>query len=184
MFRKFLNDKWLFKLTVIIYFFMILLTLLFVRFRIVQLEGNGRDVNEPNVDLLFVYGSNLVLVFKNIVIGFFTFGAYPLYVVVQNSIAIGIVMNHLFSKQHYLSGLKSVPHGLIEYFQIALSLAVVLKCMVFSYGEFIKIVKKEIKIRQYVDEVSETLKLVLLLELVIFLSAAIVEVLVSWVKVL
>lgn len=145
---------------------------------------NMNEINEKDVDFLHVFISNITLIFKNFGLGLITFGFYTIFSLVQNVISLGIIANSLVINNYSELFYKMIPHGVIEMFGIVLSVCAVLYCLFKIARSIPKIIKQQVNISTVLLDNLKFVLLTLSLEIAIFLSAGIIEVIVSRIKVI
>ena len=77
-----------------------------------------------------------------------------------------------------------IPHGVLEIFGIVLSLTAVLYCQYKLLQSLPKIIKRKENIKNVILEISKFIISCIILELMIFSIAAVIEVLVSLIKIM
>ena len=145
---------------------------------------NMNEINEKNVDYFHVLYSNLLLVFKNFGLGLITFSIYPIFSLIQNIVSLGIISNALIVIDYINLFYKMIPHGVLEIFGIVLSLTAVLYCQYKLLQSLPKIIKRKENIKNVILEISKFIISCIILELMIFSIAAVIEVLVSLIKIM
>lgn len=140
------------------------------------------DVYEKSVSFSNVFVHNTVLVIQNIFLGLITLGIYGLYVLIQNVIALGSISNSLIAHSMIIFVYKMIPHGLIELLGMSYSVVIPYVLYIRGFDAFVKVAKREGKV------LSELIKLGLFIInsivflVILFFIAAIVEVIVSRIK--
>jgi uncharacterized membrane protein SpoIIM required for sporulation len=142
------------------------------------------EINEKNVDYFHVLSSNLLLVFKNFGFGLITISIYSLFSLINNVISLGIISNALLVNNHTGLFYKMIPHGILEIFGIVLSLTAVLYCLYKLLQAVPKIIKRKESIENVTLEIGKFIIAYTILEIIIFSIAAVIEILVSLIKIM
>jgi uncharacterized membrane protein SpoIIM required for sporulation len=142
------------------------------------------EINEKNVDFFYVFSSNILLIIKDFGFGVLTFGIYPLATYMQNVLLLGLIGNRLINNNQPLLFYKMIPHGLIEIFGIVLSVTAIFYCFYMVVRIIPAVVKREVKVKDTLIKILSFLCAIMCLELGLFIIAGIVEVFVSWFKVM
>ena len=116
--------------------------------------------------------------------GLITFSIYPIFSLIQNIVSLGIISNALIVNDYINLFYKMIPHGVLEIFGIVLSLTAVLYCQYKLLQSLPKIIKRKENIKNVILEISKFIISCIILELMIFSIAAVIEVLVSLIKIM
>jgi len=142
------------------------------------------EINEKDVDFLYVFSSNIWLILKNLGLGVFTLSVYALAIYLQNVLSLGILGNALIYNKQPLLFYKMIPHGLLEIFGIVLSVTAILYCLYSFVRAIPPIVKRQVRVSDVLAKLVTFLCAILFLEITLFIVAGIIEVFVSWFKVM
>lgn len=140
------------------------------------------QVYEKSVSFTKVFTNNIVLVIQNIFLGLITLGIYGVYVLIQNVIVLGLISNALIAHSMTLYVYKMIPHGIIELLGISYSVVVPFVLYIRGFNAVVKIIKREGKILNELKKIGLFIIKSIVFLVILFFIAAIVEVIVSRIK--
>lgn len=170
--------------TIVVYLLAILVILYMAYNPNNYVDLNMNEINEKNVDYFHVLSSNLLLVIKNFGFGLITISIYSIFSLIQNIISLGIISNALIANNHTGLFYKMIPHGILEIFGIVLSVTAVLYCFYKLLQAIPKIIKRKESIKNVILKIGKFIIAYIIVEIMIFSIAAVIEVLVSLIKIM
>lgn len=181
---RYLKNKSLLITTIIFYFFSLISITVFVLYdkEIVYMDMN--EINEKNVDFFNVFFPNMLLITKIFVFGFISVGIYALFSLLQNIISIGLICNSLIYNGNERLILKMIPHGMFEFLGMSLAASLVLWVWVIILKRFPRVAKREINAIDICKKIVPVIVITYVINIIIFIFAGIIEVIVSSYKVL
>jgi len=142
------------------------------------------EIEEKDVAFWKVFSSNLLLVLKVYFFGIITVCLYALFSYLQNVISIGLVASGLLSAGYDKLAIKMIPHGFFEFWGISLAVATV----TWAWGVIVyyapSVIKRKTAWSDVGKRILNTVIVSVILNCLLLAVAAIVEVIVSWYKVL
>jgi uncharacterized membrane protein SpoIIM required for sporulation len=124
----------------------------------------------------------MISMFKSCIFGFVTFGVYSIRMFLINTFAVGIIIHSLILDRKSILALKLIPHGIIEFFVIALQVLFPMAIWIYLIGNLKKILQSELKIKDMFMQIIFYVIQTLLLSTNLLLIAAIIEHFISLIK--
>ncbi|SEF94905.1 Stage II sporulation protein M [Eubacterium ruminantium] len=185
IFRKFLNNKALVRMTFIVFFIAasIILFFAFNKYHLKILNSIG-EIDEKDVNFWKVVSSNIKLILKIYLFGVLTVCAYAIFSFLYNTISVGVIAGNLLDSGYNKLALKMIPHGFFEFIGISIAVATVIWAWCYTIKTAPAVIKQKEPIGNVLRKVIWTIIASFVINIVIFIFAGIIETIVSYYKVL